>query len=110
MGVLKVGLVGCGKIADANHMPEMLSLGGNAEVTAMFDIQKGKAEARRTCEGGRKARFFRGGSRACAESPDATSSSLISEAISTKSPQIACHFRWISPSGSDCIIASRTRA
>ena len=45
MGVLKVGLVGCGKIADANHMPEMLSLGGNAEVTAMFDIQKGKAEA-----------------------------------------------------------------
>ena len=45
MGVLKVGLVGCGKIADANHMPEMLSLGKNAEVTAMFDIKKGKAEA-----------------------------------------------------------------
>ncbi len=45
MGVLKVGLVGCGKIADANHMPEMLSLGKNAEVTAMFDTKKGKAEA-----------------------------------------------------------------
>ncbi len=45
MAPLKFGLIGCGRIAEANHIPEILSLGKKAVVTAMFDKQKGKAEA-----------------------------------------------------------------
>ena len=45
MGTLKFGLIGCGRIADANHIPEMLTLGKKAVITAMYDTVKGKAQA-----------------------------------------------------------------
>lgn len=45
MGVLKLGLIGCGQIARCNHIPEVLALGKKARITAMFDTVKGKAEA-----------------------------------------------------------------
>ena len=46
MGKVRFGLIGCGKIADCNHIPEILSLGAaEAEITAMYDIKPGKAEA-----------------------------------------------------------------
>ena len=41
----KVGVVGCGKIALANHLPEMLTVAKNAEVTALYDTVREKAEA-----------------------------------------------------------------
>lgn len=45
MSTLKFGIIGCGKIADANHLPEILSLGKDAVITAMYDKVSGKAEA-----------------------------------------------------------------
>jgi len=45
MGMLKLGLIGCGQIARCNHIPEVLSLGKKARIVAMYDIKKGKAEA-----------------------------------------------------------------
>ncbi len=45
MAPLKFGLIGCGRIAEANHIPEIASLGKKAVVAALFDTRKGKAEA-----------------------------------------------------------------
>lgn len=46
MKKLRVGLVGCGRIAAKNHAPEMARLGkAKAEIVALYDIKKGKAEA-----------------------------------------------------------------
>lgn len=44
MAVMKVGLIGCGKIAECNHIPEMLTLGKKAQIVAMYDTVKGKAK------------------------------------------------------------------
>lgn len=44
MKKIRFGIVGCGKIVDCNHIPEILSLGGKAEIVAMFDKKAGKAE------------------------------------------------------------------
>ncbi len=46
MTKLQVGLVGCGKIATCNHVPEMLKVGARkAEIVALYDIKREKAEA-----------------------------------------------------------------
>ena len=46
MKKLRFGLVGCGKIATCNHAPEMAKLRkGKAEIVALYDIKKGRAEA-----------------------------------------------------------------
>lgn len=46
MKKLRVGLVGCGRIALTNHAPEMANIGtAKAEIVGLYDIKKGKAEA-----------------------------------------------------------------
>ncbi len=45
MAKVKFGIVGCGKIVDCNHIPEILSLDGEAEITAMYDRKPGVAAA-----------------------------------------------------------------
>lgn len=46
MKKLRVGLVGCGKIAASNHVPGMLQVGKKkAEIVALYDIKREKAEA-----------------------------------------------------------------
>lgn len=45
MAALKIGLIGCGKIAECNHIPSVLSLGKKARIVAMYDIVRGKAQA-----------------------------------------------------------------
>ena len=44
MAKVKFGIIGCGKIADCNHVPEILSLGDKAEIVAMYDKKPGKAK------------------------------------------------------------------
>ena len=41
---IRVGVVGCGKIADCNHVPELLPIAG-ARITALCDVVREKAEA-----------------------------------------------------------------
>ncbi len=43
MTKVRFGLIGCGKIAEANHFPEVLSLGKDGEIVAMYDIKPGVA-------------------------------------------------------------------
>ncbi|MGE4563267.1 MAG: Gfo/Idh/MocA family protein [Victivallaceae bacterium] len=43
MAKVRFGLIGCGKIAEANHFPEVLSLGKDGEIVAMYDIKPGAA-------------------------------------------------------------------
>lgn len=46
MKKLRLGLVGCGKIATCNHAPEVAQIGkAKAEIVALYDIKPGKAEA-----------------------------------------------------------------
>lgn len=45
MAKVKFGIIGCGKIVDCNHIPEILSLGEDAEITAMYDKKPGVAKA-----------------------------------------------------------------
>lgn len=44
MGKLKVGLIGCGKIAQCHHATELLKLGKKAAITALFDLKAENAE------------------------------------------------------------------
>ncbi len=45
MGKIRLGLIGCGQIARRNHVPEVQSLGDDAEIAAVYDIKRGKAES-----------------------------------------------------------------
>ncbi|MBO4632885.1 MAG: Gfo/Idh/MocA family oxidoreductase [Lentisphaeria bacterium] len=45
MPTLKFGLIGCGRIAEANHIPEIRSLGKKAVVAAVYDPNQEKAHA-----------------------------------------------------------------
>lgn len=45
MAKIKFGLIGCGQIARCNHVPEINGIGkDSAEIVALYDIKKGKAE------------------------------------------------------------------
>lgn len=45
MPSLKFGLIGCGRIAEANHIPEIRSLGKKAVIAAVYDPNREKAQA-----------------------------------------------------------------
>ena len=45
MKKVRFGIIGCGKIAQKNHIPGLLTNAKDAEIVAMYDIKPGKAEA-----------------------------------------------------------------
>ena len=45
MAKVKFGIIGCGKIAERNHVPGLLKNARDAEIVAMFDIVPEKAKA-----------------------------------------------------------------
>ncbi len=45
MKKVRFGIIGCGKIAECHHIPNLLELGKAAEVVALFDIKRAKAVA-----------------------------------------------------------------
>ncbi len=45
MAKVKFGIIGCGKIAERNHVPGLLKNAKDAEIVAMFDIVPEKAKA-----------------------------------------------------------------
>jgi predicted dehydrogenase len=42
---VKIGLIGCGKIADCAHTPALLDLNKKAKITALFDLNQKAAES-----------------------------------------------------------------
>lgn len=48
MKKVKIGLIGCGKIARCSHTPEFLKVPGKASITAIFDLKKENTELLKT--------------------------------------------------------------
>jgi len=44
MKKIRFGLIGCGKITQSHHAPNIIALGKKAEITALYDLKKGSAE------------------------------------------------------------------
>ena len=42
---INIGLIGCGKITERSHAPQMLNIGRKVKITALYDLNKKTAEA-----------------------------------------------------------------
>lgn len=58
MAKLRLGIIGCGGIANNKHMPAYRALSGEAEMVAFCDIIKERAEKANTEYGGGKGKVF----------------------------------------------------